>query len=230
MKGCELCSGMARLHCESDSASLCFDCDAKVHGANFLVARHQRLLLCRACQSPTPWRADGPRLFPAASVCARCVGRGVKNQQAESRRNQEQEEEHEEEDIDDDEEEEDDDDDEEEEEEEEEQVVPWATDEEEETNSAPAASSSGSDEDLSTTEHGALKRRRERENEVDLASTCSLDHFSGQPRQLVTIGGDDATSDSVRPLKRSWKRDETHFRPAPHGPVAVSLLSQHPPI
>ncbi|KAB1210083.1 hypothetical protein CJ030_MR6G011341 [Morella rubra] len=58
MKKCELCKVPARTYCESDQASLCWDCDAKVHGANFLVARHYRTLLCHACQSQTPWKAS----------------------------------------------------------------------------------------------------------------------------------------------------------------------------
>ncbi|RWV79799.1 hypothetical protein GW17_00059014 [Ensete ventricosum] len=73
VKQCELCVRPARIHCESDEASLCWECDAKVHGANFLVARHSRCLLCRSCQSPTPWRAEGARLRPTLSVCERCA-------------------------------------------------------------------------------------------------------------------------------------------------------------
>ncbi|MQM19429.1 hypothetical protein Taro_052433 [Colocasia esculenta] len=55
------------MYCESDQASLCWECDGKVHGANFLVARHMRSLLCRSCQAPTPWRASGSRLAPTLS-------------------------------------------------------------------------------------------------------------------------------------------------------------------
>uniref|UniRef100_A0A1D1XIE7 Putative zinc finger protein CONSTANS-LIKE 11 n=1 Tax=Anthurium amnicola TaxID=1678845 RepID=A0A1D1XIE7_9ARAE len=76
-KQCELCNQPARIYCESDQASLCWDCDAKVHGANFLVARHTRCLLCRSCQSPTPWRASGSRLGPTVSVCERCLVAGT---------------------------------------------------------------------------------------------------------------------------------------------------------
>ncbi|KAL0311216.1 UNVERIFIED_CONTAM: hypothetical protein Sangu_2416300 [Sesamum angustifolium] len=75
MKRCELCKARARMHCESDQASLCWDCDAKVHSANFLVARHSRNLLCHVCQSPTPWSAAGPKLGPTVSVCEQCVYR-----------------------------------------------------------------------------------------------------------------------------------------------------------
>ncbi|CAH2077794.1 unnamed protein product [Thlaspi arvense] len=72
-KKCDLCDGVARMYCESDQASLCWDCDGKVHGANFLVAKHTRCLLCSSCQSPTPWKATGLRLGPTFSVCDSCV-------------------------------------------------------------------------------------------------------------------------------------------------------------
>ncbi|KAG6404855.1 hypothetical protein SASPL_132432 [Salvia splendens] len=72
-KSCELCKQTARIHCESDQASLCWDCDGKVHSANFLVARHSRNLLCRVCQSPTPWAAAGSRLEATYSACRRCA-------------------------------------------------------------------------------------------------------------------------------------------------------------
>ena len=74
MKNCELCKIPARTFCESDQASLCWDCDAKVHGANFLVARHSRALLCHACQSQTPWKASGPKLGNTVSICENCIG------------------------------------------------------------------------------------------------------------------------------------------------------------
>ncbi|CAA6672011.1 unnamed protein product [Spirodela intermedia] len=74
-KKCELCGMAARTRCESDEADLCWECDAEVHGANFLVARHLRSLLCRTCQGPTPWRAEGPRLGPSVSVCLICFRR-----------------------------------------------------------------------------------------------------------------------------------------------------------
>ncbi|XP_062077888.1 uncharacterized protein LOC133782578 [Humulus lupulus] len=73
MKNCELCGLRARMYCESDRASLCWDCDEKVHGANFLVAKHSRSLLCHVCNSPTPWMASGAKLTPTVSVCESCV-------------------------------------------------------------------------------------------------------------------------------------------------------------
>lgn len=83
MKKCELCKVPARTFCESDQASLCWDCDAKVHGANFLVARHTRTLLCHACQSLTPWKASGAALGNTVSLCERCAG-GTTEQAQES--------------------------------------------------------------------------------------------------------------------------------------------------
>ncbi|KAM6553639.1 hypothetical protein CsatB_014401 [Cannabis sativa] len=73
MKDCELCGLRARMYCESDQASLCWDCDEKVHGANFLVAKHSRSLLCHVCNFPTPWMASGAKLTPTVSVCESCV-------------------------------------------------------------------------------------------------------------------------------------------------------------
>ncbi|KAI4978087.1 hypothetical protein ZWY2020_014641 [Hordeum vulgare] len=46
--GCELCGGVAAVHCAADSAFLCVPCDAKVHGANFLASRHLRRRLVHA--------------------------------------------------------------------------------------------------------------------------------------------------------------------------------------
>lgn len=74
-KSCELCKRTARIRCESDQASLCWDCDAKVHSANFLVARHSRNLLCRVCQSPTAWSAAGSKLEQTYSDCRKCAAR-----------------------------------------------------------------------------------------------------------------------------------------------------------
>ncbi|KAF7140956.1 hypothetical protein RHSIM_Rhsim06G0191700 [Rhododendron simsii] len=72
MKRCELCSNPARIYCEADGARLCSNCDDKVHSANFLVAKHSRNLLCRVCQSQTPWKASGTKLGPTVSVCSTC--------------------------------------------------------------------------------------------------------------------------------------------------------------
>lgn len=74
MRSCALCKVVpAKTFCDSDQAALCWDCDAKVHGANFLVARHSRTLLCHACQRLTPWTASGAKLGHTVSVCDDCV-------------------------------------------------------------------------------------------------------------------------------------------------------------
>ncbi|KAE9599827.1 hypothetical protein Lal_00046349 [Lupinus albus] len=73
MKKCELCKVAATTFCDSDQASLCWDCDSKVHSANFLVARHTRTLLCHACQSLTPWKASGATLGNTVSLCQGCA-------------------------------------------------------------------------------------------------------------------------------------------------------------
>ncbi|KAM1245666.1 hypothetical protein ACFX13_037674 [Malus domestica] len=109
MKKCDLCDSAAKVYCDSDQASLCWDCDVKVHGANFLVAKHSRTLLCHVCQSPTPWIGSGLKLCPTVSVCESCVNNNEGNH-------------HEDEDEDDDDEEGQDG----AEEDEENQVVPWS--------------------------------------------------------------------------------------------------------
>lgn len=73
MKRCELCKLKAAIYCGSDKARLCWGCDARVHSANFLVARHSRYLLCGECGSPTPWAATGAVLSPTVAVCEKCV-------------------------------------------------------------------------------------------------------------------------------------------------------------
>ncbi|XP_057728237.1 NAD-dependent protein deacetylase HST1-like [Arachis stenosperma] len=69
---CALCGKRAQMLCESDQAKLCWDCDRTVHGANFLVAKHVRVLLCRHCHLPTPWKASGPSLTVTSSLCHPC--------------------------------------------------------------------------------------------------------------------------------------------------------------
>ncbi|KAJ6925625.1 hypothetical protein NC651_010124 [Populus alba x Populus x berolinensis] len=107
MKRCELCDSLAKMYCESDQASLCWDCDANVHSANFLVAKHSRTLLCHVCQSLTPWTGTGPKLGPTLSVCDNCVN----NSSSREERSTKEDEDVDNDDDDDDREEEDDDDD-----------------------------------------------------------------------------------------------------------------------
>lgn len=138
MKKCELCESPAKMFCESDQASLCWDCDTKVHCANFLVAKHSRTLLCHVCRSLTPWKGSGTKLGPTISVCNVCVGNG-----SSSRNNGEAHNDDDGDDEDDDGS--DEDEDEEEEEEEENQVVPWSS-----TPPPQVSSSSTSDQESSS--------------------------------------------------------------------------------
>ncbi|KAF8081312.1 hypothetical protein N665_0893s0010 [Sinapis alba] len=182
---CELCDGKARMFCESDQASLCWDCDGYVHGANFLVAKHARCLLCITCQSPTPWKASGGlRLCPTVSICDSCLPR--KNNSGAGRNSYgeddgaESYDENEEED-------EESDDEEEEEEEAENQVVPWdasATEQQPPVLSLSSSVSSGE-------ERFSLVAKR--------------------TRQDSELNSSDEESNVSRPLKR-LTRDETSTR------------------
>ncbi|BAT91263.1 hypothetical protein LR48_Vigan08g204600 [Vigna angularis] len=73
-ESCALCKKRAAMLCDADQAKLCWECDGKVHSANFLVARHSRVLLCRSCHSLTPWKASGTKLTPSISFCQPCLG------------------------------------------------------------------------------------------------------------------------------------------------------------
>ncbi|CAB4272002.1 unnamed protein product [Prunus armeniaca] len=63
---CELCDQEASLYCPSDSAFLCSRCDARVHQANFLVARHIRQSICYNCKG----LAGSRNLRSLCSSCA----------------------------------------------------------------------------------------------------------------------------------------------------------------
>lgn len=69
---CELCCNEAALHCEADSANLCYKCDANVHGVNFLVARHVRVVLCSGCFQYTQRNLSGPSPSAGQSFCCAC--------------------------------------------------------------------------------------------------------------------------------------------------------------
>ncbi|EHA8591501.1 Zinc finger protein CONSTANS-LIKE 3 [Cocos nucifera] len=69
-KLCDSCkTSPALLYCCADSAYLCGTCDARVHGANLLASRHERVWLCEVCeQAPASvtCKAD------AAALCDTC--------------------------------------------------------------------------------------------------------------------------------------------------------------
>lgn len=73
-KACELCNQIASFYCPSDSAFLCRNCDDAVHGANFLVARHIRHILCSKCDGFTGNRISGTTLHHRLrSTCRSCL-------------------------------------------------------------------------------------------------------------------------------------------------------------
>ncbi|KAL2633843.1 hypothetical protein R1flu_005322 [Riccia fluitans] len=71
-KRCELCGDRATVYCPADDANVCWSCDAKVHSANFLVARHSRSVLCSKCCQPTDCRTSGSHPSPLSRLCAGC--------------------------------------------------------------------------------------------------------------------------------------------------------------
>ncbi|KAJ6966565.1 hypothetical protein NC652_004197 [Populus alba x Populus x berolinensis] len=222
MKGCELCGSSARMFCESDQASLCWDCDEKVHSANFLVAKHCRTLLCQACQSPTPWKSSGSKLAPTVSVCESCftvhkinkkqlqdLNVMASDQESREAGNDFDESENDREFDDDDS---DDDSDEYEEEEDGEedgdnQVVPWSghTASSSPSIAPPVASSSSSEEEIPCAGgNGFLKRMRD--SNVDLDSDdetgCSSSH-NLRGGSMSTEEGNSSSS------SRPWKQART---------------------
>ncbi|XP_077238271.1 zinc finger protein CONSTANS-LIKE 3-like [Tasmannia lanceolata] len=69
-KPCDSCkSASALLFCRADSAFLCMGCDTKVHGANKLASRHERVWMCEVCEhapASVTCKAD------AAALCVTC--------------------------------------------------------------------------------------------------------------------------------------------------------------
>nr|UOF76496.1 CONSTANS-like protein [Olimarabidopsis pumila] len=69
-RACDTCrSAACTVYCEADSAYLCNTCDARVHAANRVASRHERVRVCQSCESaPAAFlcKAD------AASLCTAC--------------------------------------------------------------------------------------------------------------------------------------------------------------
>ncbi|KAJ3679418.1 hypothetical protein LUZ60_017429 [Juncus effusus] len=173
---CVLCSREARTYCESDEATLCWDCDSRVHSANFLVARHSRALLCRSCRRPTAWKASGERLPPTNSLCPQCCFRTESESNGDNGEGEtEDEEEEEEEEMEM----------EEEEEEGDNQVVPWGM-----AGVGPPGVSEGSSSDGSMVKkEGSMNGMRNLDERP--TSTQWRDEIMDDGR---TEGGDEATS------------------------------------
>ncbi|KAF8400384.1 hypothetical protein HHK36_013682 [Tetracentron sinense] len=69
-KLCDSCKSVSALvFCRADSAFLCIGCDTKIHGANKLASRHQRVWMCQVCEqepASVTCKAD------AAALCVTC--------------------------------------------------------------------------------------------------------------------------------------------------------------
>ncbi|KDP24338.1 hypothetical protein JCGZ_25634 [Jatropha curcas] len=67
---CDTCRAAAcTVYCKADAAYLCAGCDARVHAANRVASRHERVWVCEACErAPAAFicKAD------AASLCTAC--------------------------------------------------------------------------------------------------------------------------------------------------------------
>lgn len=67
---CDTCrAAPCTVYCRADSAFLCTSCDARIHAANQVASRHERVWVCEACErAPAAFlcKAD------AASLCATC--------------------------------------------------------------------------------------------------------------------------------------------------------------
>ncbi|KAL9667427.1 hypothetical protein QQ045_001785 [Rhodiola kirilowii] len=67
---CDVCkSASALLFCKHDSAFLCIACDTRIHAANKLASRHERLWMCEVCEqvpASVTCKAD------AAALCVSC--------------------------------------------------------------------------------------------------------------------------------------------------------------
>ncbi|CAN1220417.1 B-box domain protein 31 [Linum perenne] len=188
MKKCELCKSPARTYCESDDASLCWSCDAKVHGANFLVARHSRTLLCQSCQSATPWQAAGAKLGNTVSLCLRCANGDTNESLHLHHRVEVEESETEDEDYDEEEVEEDD------EEEGDNQVVPWSSSSA--STPPPPAASDSSDGDESDDPDRSLDLRYFPQDDISRRCCRQKYGLDGSSRPLKSRRREDADDDS----------------------------------
>lgn len=69
-KPCDAChASSAVVYCRADAAYLCVGCDGKVHGANKLASRHERVWMCEVCElapAVVTCKAD------AAALCFSC--------------------------------------------------------------------------------------------------------------------------------------------------------------
>ncbi|KAL8033689.1 hypothetical protein ABFX02_13G175500 [Erythranthe guttata] len=216
-KGCELCGNPARMFCESDQASLCWDCDEKVHAANFLVAKHSRTLLCHVCHRLTPWKAAGLKIGHTVSVCHSCAhdaenrGGGGDSQESESDGGEYYSDTE-------------DDFSEAEEEDGENQVVPMSASRCDSPPPAAAAAASSSTSEENVSYSSSKRTRDETHDSEDEDGCCSsgskLLNASGSSLQE---SDENYTSSSLRPLKMRRRNDGSAMNPAAAADTAGSL-------
>ncbi|KAL0284558.1 UNVERIFIED_CONTAM: hypothetical protein Sangu_2820100 [Sesamum angustifolium] len=200
-KGCELCSNPARMFCESDQASLCWDCDEK---------------------------AAGLKLGPTVSVCQACAEDGETRGASSSRRESGDDFDSQESDSDDGEyysdsdDYSDDDDDEEEEEMEEDgenQVVPWSASSSNSPPPATTASSSSSEEEENVS-FSSSKRTRdylfESEDEDGCCSSQNLDSVLGSSELSFQESHENCSSSLslLRPSKMRRRSSDSALIPS----------------
>ncbi|KAK1436955.1 hypothetical protein QVD17_02739 [Tagetes erecta] len=76
---CDLCHHhQPSVYCGSDSAFLCLDCDHQVHTANFLVARHVRVSICKSYHSHCHDDDDDDDVLSSSSSSSSTVCSNVK--------------------------------------------------------------------------------------------------------------------------------------------------------
>ncbi|XP_039146058.1 zinc finger protein CONSTANS-LIKE 2 [Dioscorea cayenensis subsp. rotundata] len=71
-RACDVCRGApCSVFCRADEAYLCASCDARVHAANRVASRHERVWVCEACErapATLTCRADNAALCPACDA------------------------------------------------------------------------------------------------------------------------------------------------------------------
>nr|BAQ21305.1 Constans/Heading date 1 [Miscanthus sinensis]BAQ21306.1 Constans/Heading date 1 [Miscanthus sinensis]BAQ21364.1 homolog of Constans/Heading date 1 [Miscanthus sinensis] len=69
-RSCDGCRGAPSVvYCHADAAYLCASCDARVHAANHVASRHERVRVCEACERAPAVLACRAE---AAALCAVC--------------------------------------------------------------------------------------------------------------------------------------------------------------
>ncbi|KAL0424545.1 UNVERIFIED_CONTAM: Zinc finger protein CONSTANS-LIKE 2 [Sesamum radiatum] len=71
-RSCDTCrSAASAVYCRADLAYLCTSCDTRIHAANLLSSRHERVWVCEACESAPAavlCKADSASLYSACDA------------------------------------------------------------------------------------------------------------------------------------------------------------------